>query len=127
MNMMNKVMKWKKAVKSGVKKLVDNRKMLVCALSYGMMQANMMICYAKKNTTSASNNSVTSGLNSLETLVTSIISAAGMIYLAKSVMEFASAYQQSDSSGMNSALKGIIGGGMMAGVSTIITILNFKS
>lgn len=114
-------MKWKKAAKNGVKKLVENRKMLVCALSLGMMRANMVICYAKKNT--ASSNSVTSGLEALKTLVIAIVGGIGAIYLVKSIAEFANAYQQSDSSGMNSAAKGIAGGLMMAGVSTILTIL----
>lgn len=36
--------------------------------------------------------------------------------LAKNVMEFAQAYQQQDSSTMNSALKGIVAGVMMAAV-----------
>ena len=46
--------------------------------------------------------------------------------MAKSIMEFASAYQQSDSSGMNSAAKGIAGGLMMAGISTVMAILGYK-
>ena len=41
--------------------------------------------------------------------------AVGVIILAKNVMEFAQAYQQQDSSNMNSALKGILAGAMMAG------------
>lgn len=119
--MNNNVMKSKNMIKSGVKKLKEHRRMLTCAISYGMMQANEMICYA-----SASSNKVTSGLKSLKTLIITIIGIVGLIYLAKSVMEFASAYQQSDSSGMNSAAKGIAGGMMMASISTILTILGFK-
>ena len=38
-------------------------------------------------------------------------------------MEFAQAYQQQDSSTMNSALKGIVAGVMMAGISTVLTFL----
>ena len=34
-------------------------------------------------------------------------------------------YQQQDSSTMNSALKGIVAGGMMAGISTVLTFLGF--
>ena len=40
-------------------------------------------------------------------------------------MEFAQAYQQQDSSTMNSALKGIVAGVMMAGISTVLTFLGF--
>ena len=47
------------------------------------------------------------------------------VILAKNVMEFAQAYQQQDSSTMNSALKGIVAGVMMAGISTVLTFLGF--
>ena len=40
--------------------------------------------------------------------VIAVIGAVGVIILAKNVMEFAQAYQQQDSSTMNSALKGIV-------------------
>lgn len=50
---------------------------------------------------------VTQPLMNLKTLVISIIGAVGVIILAKNVMEFAQAYQQQDSSSMNSAIKGI--------------------
>ena len=47
------------------------------------------------------------------------------IILAKNVMEFAQAYQAADSSTMNSALKGIVAGVMMAGISSVLGILGF--
>ena len=68
--------------------------------------------------------SVTQPLDNLKTLVIAIIGAVGVI-LAKNVMEFAQAYQQQDSSTMNSALKGIVAGVMMAGISSVLTILGF--
>lgn len=64
-------------------------------------------------------------LENLKTLVIAIICAVGVIILAKNVMEFAQAYQQQDSSTMNSALKGIVAGIMMAGISTVLTFLGF--
>ena len=48
-----------------------------------------------------------------------------IIILAKNVMEFAQAYQQQDSSTMNSALKGVVAGIIMAGISTVLTFLGF--
>ena len=51
---------------------------------------------------------VTQPLDNLKTLVIAVIGAVGVIILAKNVMEFAQAYQQQDSSTMNSALKGIV-------------------
>ena len=68
---------------------------------------------------------VTQPLDNLKTLVIAIIGAVGIIILAKNVMEFAQAYQQQDSSSMNSALKGIVAGVMMAGISTVLTFLGF--
>lgn len=53
---------------------------------------------------------VTQPLMNLKTLVISIIGAVGVIILAKNVMEFAQAYQQQDSSSMNSALKELLQG-----------------
>ena len=57
--------------------------------------------------------------------VLAIIGAVGVIILAKNVMEFAQAYQQQDSSSMNSALKGIVAGLIMAGISAVMTFLGF--
>lgn len=68
---------------------------------------------------------VTKPLDNLKTLVIAIIGAVGVIILAKNVMEFAQAYQQQDSSTMNSALKGIVAGVMMAGISSVLTFLGF--
>lgn len=73
----------------------------------------------------AGTNAVTQPLNNLKTLVISVIGAVGIIILAKNVMEFAQAYQQQDSSSMNSALKGIVAGVMMAGISSVLTFLGF--
>lgn len=66
--------------------------------------------------------SVTKPLDNLKTLVFAIIGAIGVIILA---MEFAQAYQAQDSSTMNSALKGIVAGVMMAGISSVLGILGF--
>lgn len=78
-------------------------------------------CFAAGAGTTA----VTQPLENLKTLVIAVIGAVGVIILAKNVMEFAQAYQQQDSSTMNSALKGIVAGVMMAGISTVLTFLGF--
>jgi hypothetical protein len=57
-------------------------------------------------------------------VVIAVIGAVGGIIFAKNVMEFAQAYQQ-DSSTMNSALKGIVAGVMMAGIFTVLSFLGF--
>lgn len=69
--------------------------------------------------------SVTKPLESLKTLVLAIIGAVGIIVLAKNVMEFATAYQNTDSASMNAALKGIVAGIMMTGISSVLSLLGF--
>ncbi|HEX3075941.1 MAG TPA: hypothetical protein VHQ24_03625 [Lachnospiraceae bacterium] len=71
--------------------------------------------------------SVTKPLDNLKLIVVAIIGSIGYIILAKNVMEFAQAYQQQDTSSMHSALKGIAAGGLMAGISTVLTILQFTN
>lgn len=68
---------------------------------------------------------ITQPLDNLKTLIIAIIGAVGVIILAKNVMEFAQAYQQQDSSTMNSALKGIVAGIIMASISAVLTFLGF--
>lgn len=77
-------------------------------------------CFAASGTSA-----VTQPLDNLKTLVIAVIGAVGVIILAKNVMEFAQAYQQQDSSTMNSALKGIVAGVMMAGISAVLSFLGF--
>ena len=99
------------------------KKKVIPALSGSMMAVSLMStqCFAAATGTSA----VTQPLDNLKTLVIAVIGAVGVIILAKNVMEFAQAYQQQDSSTMNSALKGIVAGVMMAGISTVLTFLGF--
>ncbi len=98
------------------------KKEVVPAISGGMMGVMLMstACFAASGTSA-----VTQPLDNLKTLVIAVIGAVGVIILAKNVMEFAQAYQQQDSSTMNSALKGIVAGVMMAGISTVLTFLGF--
>lgn len=92
-----------------------------CGAGYMAVNAMPMTVFAAATGTSA----ITKPLDNLKTLVIAIIGAVGVIILAKNVMEFAQAYQQQDSSTMNSALKGIVAGIMMAGISTVLTFLGF--
>ncbi len=97
------------------------KKKLVPAV-FGVLMGAMlmgMTCFA------SGASAITQPLESLKTLIIAVIGAVGVIILAKNVMEFAQAYQQQDSSTMNSALKGIVAGIMMAGISTVLTFLGF--
>ena len=98
------------------------KKKFVAGVAGAVMAVNMLpIQVFAAGDTSA----ITQPLDNLKTLVIAIIGAVGVIILAKNVMEFAQAYQQQDSSTMNSAQKGIVAGVMMAGISTVLTFLGF--
>ena len=102
------------------KRLLHFKKKFVPALSGAVMGVMLMstTCFAAGDTSAQP-------LENLKTLVIAVIGAVGVIILAKNVMEFAQAYQQQDSSTMNSALKGVVAGVIMAGISTVLTFLGF--
>ena len=99
------------------------KRVILPAASGAAMSVNMMTATVFASGSGA--DAVTKPLENLKTLVISVIGAIGVIILAKNVMEFAQAYQQQDSSTMNSALKGIVAGSMMAGISTVLSFLGF--
>ncbi|MBR1744152.1 MAG: electron transporter RnfA [Lachnospiraceae bacterium] len=103
-------------------KIMRKMKKVIPAVSGCLMSVMLMgtTCLAATGT-----DAVTKPLENLKTLVIAVIGAVGVIILAKNVMEFAQAYQQQDSSTMNSALKGIVAGVMMAGISTVLSFLGF--
>lgn len=108
--------------KNRMKRFINRvRKNIIPAVS-GVITMTAIEC---TNVMAANTSSVTKPLDNLKTLVIAIIGAIGVIILAKNVMEFAQAYQQQDSSTMNSALKGIVAGVMMAGISSVLGILGF--
>jgi hypothetical protein len=108
----------------GMKGKLNSLKKKLLPAGMGSMMSVMLMnttCFA----TAAGTSAVTQPLENLKTLVIAVIGAVGVIILAKNVMEFAQAYQQQDSSTMNSALKGIVAGIMMAGISTVLNFLGF--
>ena len=102
-------------------RFIHFKRKFVPALSGAIMGVMLMstTCFA------AGTSAVTQPLENLKTLIIAVIGAVGVIILAKNVMEFAQAYQQQDSSTMNSALKGVVAGIIMAGISTVLTFLGF--
>ena len=98
----------------------------VCPTMWGIA----MSCFLMSTTSFAAEDeggagAITAPLENLKTLVIAVIGAIGVIILAKNVMEFAQAYQQQDSATMNAALKGIVAGVMMAGISAVLAFLGF--
>ena len=108
--------------KNRMKRLVKRVKKNIIPAVSGVITMTAIEC---TGVMAADTSSVTKPLDNLKTLVIAIIGAIGVIILAKNVMEFAQAYQQQDSSTMNSALKGIVAGVMMAGISSVLGILGF--
>ena len=108
-------------MKRKLNKLITKCKNVVPVLS----GAFFMAAVSTSMVLAADTSSVTKPLDNLKTLVIAIIGAIGVIILAKNAMEVAQAYQQQDSSTMNSALKGIVAGVMMAGISSVLAILGF--
>ena len=103
-------------------RFIHFKKRFVPALSGALMGVMLMTttCFAAGATSA-----VTQPLDNLKTLIIAVIGAVGVIILAKNVMEFAQAYQQQDSSTMNSALKGVVAGVIMAGISGVLAFLGF--
>ena len=103
-------------------RFIHFKKRFVPALSGALMGVMLMTttCFAAGDTSA-----VTQPLDNLKTLIIAVIGAVGVIILAKNVMEFAQAYQQQDSSTMNSALKGVVAGVIMAGISGVLAFLGF--
>ena len=105
--------------KNSIKKMIDKAgKVAACAAFATVLWTT--------NVYASGADVVTAPLNNLKNLVIAIIGAVGVIILAKNVMEFAQSYQQQDSSSMNSAIKGIVAGLIMAGISTVLTFLGIS-
>jgi len=100
--------------KSMKKTLKNIKGKILTAFAAGLVIANAHTATAWA---APGTDAITQPLDNLKTLVIAIIGAVGIIILAKNVMEFAQAYQQQDSSTKNSALKGIVAGVLMAGIS----------
>ena len=102
----------------------ENVKKLIAQASAGATAATLF--FVQPVMASSGVDSVTQPLTNLKTLVISSIGAVGVIILAKNVMEFAQAYQQQDSSSMNSAIKGIVAGLIMAAISSVLAFLGIS-
>lgn len=62
-------------------------------------------------------------INKLKTVAISIVAAAGVIVLIYGGVKFAESFQKKDQNGEYSAIYTIVAGGIMVGISAIITAL----
>lgn len=58
-------------------------------------------------------------------LFLSLVALIGYIVVGKSLLELGSAIQNSDNAAITSSLKGLAGGGIMAGASTLMVLFGF--
>lgn len=76
-----------------------------------------MACYA------AATNEIVSKINNIYSLVLAIISAIGMIALVWGIFDFATAWQQHDSSQLTQGMRKIVAGLLMVCAGTVIGLL----
>lgn len=67
--------------------------------------------------------SVTAPLQNLLRVFEAVIAGIGAIILLKNIVEAVQAYQQQDSSGMYSALKGVVAGAIMCAAGLVLAII----
>ncbi len=65
-------------------------------------------------------------LKNFATLFMAIVSIIGIIIIVKNVMELGPAIQQQDSGTISNAIKGIVGGAIMATIGVTLAFLGFK-
>ena len=122
---MNQKKSKKALLKNVMKGIRGVGKRVFLALSMIYAAAWLMLSAGVTSYAAGDTSAVTKPLENLKILVLAVIGAIGIIILAKNVMEFAQAYQAQDSATMNSALKGIVAGIIMAGIATVLTFLGF--
>lgn len=64
-------------------------------------------------------------LNVVAAMFLTIVALIGYINVGKSLLELGSAIQNNDNSAITSSLKGLAGGGIMAGAGTLMVLFGF--
>lgn len=106
--------KIKGKVKEIVKRSRQARVAVISALTFAYMTAPMHV-YAS--------DTYLQPINKLKTVAISIVAAAGVIVLIYGGVKFAESFQKKDQNGEYSAIYTIVAGGIMVGISAIITAL----
>lgn len=86
----------------------------------------LMTATAESGATDVNELGPVQALKNLASLLMAIVSLIGIIIIVKNIMELGPAIQQQDSGTVNNAIKGIVGGAIMAGVGIILAFLGFK-
>lgn len=99
------------------------RKRSILKISLPVLAGVFVMANLYGNETFAAAADPVGAVSALKTLFLSILSGIGVIIAAKNGFEMFQAYQQQDSAGMSSALKGVIGGVGMAGIGAILGLM----
>lgn len=83
----------------------------------------MVMLYNVYTILTAGNTDFLNPLRVLINLLLSAVALVGVIIIIKNISEFATAWKAGDESGTSSALKGLIGGLLMAGIGALLTFL----
>lgn len=105
-----------KKVKNGCRKFKQTALAMVNALVIAYITSPVPV--------SAAATSYTTSLTKLKTVATSIVAAAGAIVLIYGGVKFAESFQKKDQNGEYSAIYTIAAGGIMIGISAVVTALS---
>ena len=107
----------KKIVKEKMSKVV---KTLLLVGSYLLCMCNQMV-YASAEASTI--NQITGPIDKLKTLLLSVIASIGGIIIVKGIFEMWTSYQNADGTSMTAALKSLVGGLAMSGISVIVLFI----
>ena len=107
-----------KRTKEKVKTVLSRSKQAMVAVP-----AALTLAYMTAPMTVFASDAYLQPLNKLKTVMISIVAAAGVIVLIYGGVKFAESFQKKDQNGEFSAIYTIVAGGIMIGISAIITAL----
>lgn len=83
----------------------------------------MVMLYNMFTILTAGNTDFLNPLRLLINLLLSAVTLVGIVIIIKNISEFSTAWKSNDESGTSSAIKGFIGGLLMAGIGGLLTFL----
>lgn len=107
------------------KKIKEKMKVVVSRSKQSMIAISVALAYAYVTApiTVYASDSYLQPINKLKTVAISIVAAAGVIVLIYGGVKFAESFQKKDQNGEYAAIYTIVAGGIMVGISAIITAL----
>lgn len=101
-----------------------NKKVQILILTIMMTLSMTTFAYASSSG-GTSVNDILAPLENLKILLTAIVAGIGYILAIKNGLELFTSWQNADQHGMTQALKGLVGGIILAAIGTVMTFLGF--